>query len=150
MEKQRKPDNMDKYRLRDKVTCGRGYNHGEVFTVVGIREHELELEGDWSGGTHNVSQKDWVPISDCRLVEQRIEIGRKNGEGILIRSNDKKYFGHGKLDYFSREWCDNPADAIIWNDKLTVPTDVSYVDEFDLKNADLVKIRITTIIEEIS
>jgi len=139
---------MNNYKLKDKVTCGRGYNHGEVFSVVGIREHELELEGDWSGGTHNVSQKDWVPIDDCRLVEHRIEIGRKTGEGILIRSNDGKYFGHGKSDYFSREWFDNPADAIIWNNKLTTPTDVAQSDKFGLSDADLVKIKVITIIEQ--
>jgi hypothetical protein len=141
---------MNNYKLKDKVTCGRGYNHGEVFSVVGIREHELELEGDWSGGTHNVCQKDWVRISDCKLVEPRNVIGTKTGEGVIIRSNDGKYFGHGKLDYFSREWVDNPTDAIIWNEKLTTPTDVSYSDDFGLKDADLVKIKIITIIEEIN
>lgn len=27
--------------------------------VVGIRHNEVELQGDFSGGTHNVCQKDW-------------------------------------------------------------------------------------------
>lgn len=30
------------------------------FKVVGIRKNEVEIEGDWSGGTHNVCQRDWV------------------------------------------------------------------------------------------
>jgi hypothetical protein len=34
----------------------------EPMKVVGIRENEVELEGDYSGGTHNVCQKDWLPI----------------------------------------------------------------------------------------
>jgi hypothetical protein len=66
---------MSNYRLRDKVTCGRGYDHREVFTVVGIREDELELEGDWSGGTHNVSQRDWVRIDDCKLHKREKIVG---------------------------------------------------------------------------
>ena len=38
------------------------YNHKEPLKIVGIREYELELEGDYSGGTHNVVQKQWMPI----------------------------------------------------------------------------------------
>jgi len=34
------------------------YGH-EPFKVVGIRQNQVELEGDFSGGTHNVSQKEW-------------------------------------------------------------------------------------------
>jgi hypothetical protein len=40
------------------------YGH-EPFKVVGIREDQVELEGDFSGGTHNVCQKDW--FSDDRV-----------------------------------------------------------------------------------
>jgi len=37
-----------------------GLYHGkEPFKIVGIRENQIELEGDFSGGTHNVCQKDW-------------------------------------------------------------------------------------------
>ena len=55
------------YRLGDSVTVDM-YNHGEVFEVVGIRESELELKGDWSGGTHNVSQSGWYQVKKCKLV----------------------------------------------------------------------------------
>jgi len=85
---------MDNYKLRDKVTCGRGYNHGEVFTVVGIREHELELEGDWSGGTHNVSQKDWVPIDDCKLYKREKVVGDLvwlDGYTSMAQQNAREY-----------------------------------------------------------
>lgn len=38
------------------------YKGNERMKVVGIRETEVELEGDYSGGTHAVTQKDWHPI----------------------------------------------------------------------------------------
>jgi hypothetical protein len=62
----------ENYKLGYKVTT-EYYNHGEVFTVVGIREDELELRGDWSGGTHNVDQTDWYPIEKCKPVLPNIE-----------------------------------------------------------------------------
>lgn len=40
----------------------------EPFKVVGIREDHLELEGDYSGGTHNVTQRDWINIERCFMV----------------------------------------------------------------------------------
>lgn len=71
------------YRLGDKVTIDL-YNHLEVFKVVGIRETELELEGDWSGGTHNVNQTGWCKISKCKLVVPELEwkIIKENGNDI--------------------------------------------------------------------
>ena len=38
------------------------YHGKECMKVVGIREKEVELEGDYSGGTHAICQKDWLPI----------------------------------------------------------------------------------------
>jgi len=38
------------------------YHGKEKLKVVGIRETEVELEGDLSGGTHNMNQKCWMPI----------------------------------------------------------------------------------------
>ena len=38
------------------------YYGKELMEVVGIRKEEVELEGDFSGGTHNVCQKDWFNI----------------------------------------------------------------------------------------
>ena len=38
------------------------YDGEECMKVVGIREKEVELEGDYSGGTYNVCQKEWFPI----------------------------------------------------------------------------------------
>lgn len=38
------------------------YGGKELMEIVGIRKDTVELEGDYSGGTHNVCQKDWLPI----------------------------------------------------------------------------------------
>lgn len=45
--------------LFDEVTHPETYKN-EVFSVVGIRANELELQGDWSGGTYPVSGRSWV------------------------------------------------------------------------------------------
>ncbi len=58
---------VDDYRLGDKVTT-EYYDHGEKFEVVGIRANELELRGDWSGGTHNVDQTSWYPKDKCKKL----------------------------------------------------------------------------------
>ena len=60
--------NEDRYSLGDFVTTER-YYHGEKFEVVGIRRDELELKGDWSGGTHNVNQIGWYPTENCKKVK---------------------------------------------------------------------------------
>lgn len=47
------------------------YDGHEQMRIVGLKETEVELEGDWSGGTHNVCQRDWMPL-----------------EGVLLTKND--------------------------------------------------------------
>jgi hypothetical protein len=37
------------------------YNGKETMELVGIRADTVELKGDLSGGTHNVSQEAWFP-----------------------------------------------------------------------------------------
>jgi hypothetical protein len=44
------------------------YDHGEPLKIVGVRECELELEGDYSGGTHGTIQKQWMPISGVSRI----------------------------------------------------------------------------------
>ena len=44
------------------------YDHREQLKIVGIRETELELEGDYSGGTHGVTQKQWMPIKGVSRI----------------------------------------------------------------------------------
>lgn len=43
------------------------YDGREPLKVVGLRESEVELEGDYSGGTHNVCQRSWLPIDGVLL-----------------------------------------------------------------------------------
>lgn len=45
------------------------YQGHEPMKVVGIRQNEVELEGDYSGGTHNVTQRDWINIDKCFFIE---------------------------------------------------------------------------------
>lgn len=44
------------------------YYGREPFTIVGIRKDQVELEGDFSGGTHNVKQASWFKDSDVFVV----------------------------------------------------------------------------------
>lgn len=61
-------------KLNQKVYHKKIYNGKELMKIVGIREKEVELEGDWSGGTHNVCQKAWMPISGLILIEDNKKI----------------------------------------------------------------------------
>jgi hypothetical protein len=56
--------------LGQKVKHKDAYNGKEVFEVVGIRKTEVELQGDWSGGTHNTIGASWMPIKG--LIYQNI------------------------------------------------------------------------------
>lgn len=44
------------------------YQHREPLKIVGIRENQIEVEGDFSGGTHNVVQRSWLPLKGTSLV----------------------------------------------------------------------------------
>ena len=41
------------------------YGGKEKMKIVGIRKTEVELEGDYSGGTQAVAQKSWMPRAGC-------------------------------------------------------------------------------------
>lgn len=45
------------------------YYGREPFRVAGIRENQVELEGDFSGGTHDVCQKDWFDDDRVFVIE---------------------------------------------------------------------------------
>lgn len=66
MEKTKAQIAAKEYKLYDKVVTD--YYRDEVFTIIGIRETELELQGDWSGGTNNVCQRSWYPINNCTKI----------------------------------------------------------------------------------
>lgn len=50
-------------KLGQKVYHADIYNGEELMKIVGIREKEVELEGDYSGGTHGTYGKCWLPIN---------------------------------------------------------------------------------------
>lgn len=45
------------------------YNYKEPLRVVGIREDQLELEGNYSEGVNNIRKKQWLPISGVSTIE---------------------------------------------------------------------------------
>jgi hypothetical protein len=48
------------------------YDHREPLKIVGIRENELELEGDYSGGTNIFCEKDWLPITGVSRIYNHV------------------------------------------------------------------------------
>ncbi len=70
-----------KYKNKMELKLGLTVFHEKIYwgkepmKIVGIREKEVELEGDYSGGTHGVCQKDWQPI-----------------DGLLFSKSEKPYF----------------------------------------------------------
>lgn len=64
------------------------YNDREHFKVVGITEDKVLLEGDFSGGTNNVTQRDWMPIKGVtRVYDHAYKEGvRKSANAIMALS----------------------------------------------------------------
>ena len=81
------------------------YNGKEPLKIVGIRENEIELEGDYSGGTHAVKQKEWTNIDDCYAIKTVCKEQLKEnwcqvhniyccGGGSILTSHIDKYWEH--------------------------------------------------------
>lgn len=49
------------------------YNGREPFKIVGVRQNQVELEGDYSGGTHNTIGKQWFNNSEVFVVKSVCE-----------------------------------------------------------------------------
>ena len=58
----------EEFKLGQTVYHREIYDHREPLKIVGIREAELELEGDYSGGTHGGVQKQWMPIKGVSRI----------------------------------------------------------------------------------
>jgi len=54
---------MHNFKLGDKVYYP---VNAAPFEVVGIRKTIVEIEGDFSGGTHNVTQRNWVSYTEIK------------------------------------------------------------------------------------
>ncbi len=57
----------EKLKLEQFVYHNELYSGKEQMKIVGLRKDQVELEGDFSGGTHNVCQRSWMPIKGIRL-----------------------------------------------------------------------------------
>lgn len=56
------------------------YKGRELMEIVGLRKDQVELEGDWSGGTHLIpKEKDWMPIKGIFRLKKVCEYGAKSG-----------------------------------------------------------------------
>ncbi len=53
---------IDDLRINQCVYHSEIYGGKEQMKIVGLRENEVELEGDYSGGTHNTVGRQWFPI----------------------------------------------------------------------------------------
>jgi hypothetical protein len=62
---------IEKLKIGQFVYHSRLYYGTERMKIVGLRKNEVELEGDYSGGTHAVCQRDWVPLKGIRLTPNK-------------------------------------------------------------------------------
>lgn len=85
------------------------------FEVVGLRKDQLEIKGDFSGGTHNVIQTDWVDINDVKLypitlsLNEMLEMSHTLGVDLFnaVVSNNRKDKILPKEFYRNRFQADN-------------------------------------------
>lgn len=98
-------------KLKQQVYHKKLYSGTEPFIIVGIREHEVELQGDFSGGTHNVTQTSWMPIEG--LVTKYIE-----PQGCIEMVQHKRPF-YGNIIDFIKITGGDPDKIFIkaWDDK---------------------------------
>lgn len=62
------------------------YEHKEPLTVVGITKTKIWLEGDFSGGTHNVIQRDWLPIKGTSKIHNHAFKERARETAVAIET----------------------------------------------------------------
>lgn len=66
------------------------YNYREALEVVSLKQNEMEVEGDFSGGTHAIRQRSWLPIDGTSLIYNygnKIEFRDRAKEALRI-AND--------------------------------------------------------------
>lgn len=60
--------NVNQLRLGQTVYHRLVYQHKEPLKVLGFTENMIFVEGDFSGGTNNVVQRDWLPLKGTSYV----------------------------------------------------------------------------------
>lgn len=83
-------NNMEKkkntFSIDDIVYHRSVYEHKEPLKVVGITEDKLLLEGDYSGGTNNVCQRDWLPIKGTSRIHNHAFKEKARRDAIAIET----------------------------------------------------------------
>ena len=74
------------FRIGDIVYHRSVYEHKEPLKVVGITEDKLLLDGDYSGGTHNVVQRDWLPIKGTSRIHNHAFKAKARKDAIDIET----------------------------------------------------------------
>lgn len=74
------------FRIGDIVYHRSVYEHKEPLKVVGITEDKLLLEGDYSGGTNNVVQRDWLPIKGTSRIRNHAFKAKVRKDAIDIET----------------------------------------------------------------
>jgi len=74
------------FRIGDTVFHRSVYEHKEPLKVVGIIEDKLLLEGDYSGGTHNICQRDWLPIKGTSRIYNHAFKLKAREDAIVIET----------------------------------------------------------------
>jgi len=74
------------FRIGDIVYHRLVYEHNEPLKVVGITEEKLLLEGDYSGGTHNVIQRDWLPIKGTSRIKNHAFKEKVRNDAVTIQT----------------------------------------------------------------
>ena len=78
--------NVTEIKIGDTVYHRSIYEHKEPLKVVGIIENSLLLEGDFSGGTHNVIQRDWLPLKGTSRVYNHAYKERVRKDAVTIKT----------------------------------------------------------------
>ena len=86
--------NKMKLELGQKVYHQRIYSGKEEMKIVGIREDEVELEGDYSGGTNYTIEKDWLHIEGLIFIKNEDIINK-----LKPIFNDDNFIGDVCLSY---------------------------------------------------
>lgn len=74
------------FQLGEKVYHRNVYEHKEPLRIVGILEDKLLLEGDFSGGTHGVTQREWLPIKGTSRIHNHAFKIKAREDAIAIET----------------------------------------------------------------
>ncbi len=74
------------FRIGDIIYHRSVYEHKEPLKVVGVTEDMLWVEGDFSGGTHNIKQRSWVPIKGTSRIRNHTLKEKARKDAITVQT----------------------------------------------------------------